>query len=241
MILLHGEDGLLFCGPFLERLGPDLTVEAPVHPGWRGAPHPAHVTTIGDLAYHYLDLLEARDGPVHLVGLSFGGWLAAEIAVRNPSVVASLVLVSPLGIKVGPRDHRDHIDLYALAPEAAHAAGYSSAAAAPDLAQLDDDGFLTLAVAQEAVTRFAWQPYLHNPKLVHRLHRIAAPTVVVCGAADALVAVPGYYERFVDAIGANARLVTVDGVGHRIEEEAPDELAALVTEHVHAATFEGGR
>lgn len=65
------------------------------------APAPRAGEHISDLAFHYLDLLDALALPrVHLVGASFGGWIAAEIAVMAPHRLSSLVLIDPVGIKV---------------------------------------------------------------------------------------------------------------------------------------------
>ena len=60
------------------------------------------------LAYLYLDLLAqqgARD--VVVIGCSLGGWIAAGMAVKCTERVARLILIAPLGIKVGDRETRD--------------------------------------------------------------------------------------------------------------------------------------
>src|SRR5262245_37630873 len=69
VLFLHGEDGLLFDGALRERLAERFDVVAPSHPGWGATSRPAHVTTIDDLAYVYLDLIRDLDGPVVLVGV----------------------------------------------------------------------------------------------------------------------------------------------------------------------------
>jgi pimeloyl-ACP methyl ester carboxylesterase len=83
---------------------------------------------------------------------------------------------------------------------------------------------LELAVAQEAVTRYGWEPYLHNPQLPHRLGRIRRPTLIVGGSMDRFVVAPKYFESFAGFIGDNAELSIIAGGGHRLEEEFPDEL-----------------
>ena len=53
------------------------------------------------LAYFYLDLLqELKLDAVHLVGLSLGGWIAAELAVRSKRRLASLTLAGAAGLTV---------------------------------------------------------------------------------------------------------------------------------------------
>src|SRR5882762_3626123 len=58
-----------------ELLAEKMRVIAPTHPGFGMVPAPAKLTTIDDLAYLYLDLMEQmnlRDCVV--VGASLGGW-----------------------------------------------------------------------------------------------------------------------------------------------------------------------
>ena len=230
LVFLHGEDGLLFNRPLLDRLAERFTVLAPAHPGWGGSPRPPAVTTIDDIAYLYLDFLAALASPVTVVGVSVGAWIAAEAATMNTTNIAALVLAAPVGIKLGGREDRAFVDLYAVSQaEIAHAL-YGDTSRAKDLKSLDDDGFLELAKAEEAVARYVWQPYMHNPKLPHRLHRIDVPTLVVGGDADRFVLEDGYVNAWAELIGDNASAVTIGGAGHRLDEEAPDELARLVHE-----------
>ena len=228
LVFLHGEDGLLFAGAFLARLAEHFEVIAPTHPGWAGSNPPAHLKALDDIAYVYLELLETIGSPVSLVGASMGGWLAAEMATKSTEWLTSVVFVSPLGVKLGGRMDRTFVDLYASAPEVVRACLYGDAARVPDRAALGDDALLALATAEEAVARYGWEPYLHNPKLRYRLARIKKPALVVAGSSDRFVVAPGYYESFTGFIGSHAELAVIDGGGHRLEEELPDELARRV-------------
>jgi esterase/lipase len=86
LLLLHGGHPSVRIGAndtIVELLSGDARVIAPTHPGF-AAPAPAHLTTVDDLAYLYLDLMDALD--LHectVVGLSLGGWIAAEMAVKS--------------------------------------------------------------------------------------------------------------------------------------------------------------
>jgi pimeloyl-ACP methyl ester carboxylesterase len=135
------------------------------------------------------------------------------------------VLISPVGIKTGGREDRAFVDLYATRPDEVTRALYADPSAAPQPATFSDEQFLELATAQEAVTRFAWEPYLHNPQLASRLARIRVPSLVINGAADAFVLEPGYFATFAGLIGDNATTRAIPGAGHRVEEEAPQQLA----------------
>ena len=235
LLFLHGENGLLFCGPLLDRLAEHFSVTAPSHPGWGKSERPAAVTSIDDIAYLYLDMLADSAEPETVVGVSIGAWVAAEMATKNTAAMAALVLAAPVGIKLGGREDRAFLDLYAESPAAVTAALYADPERAKNVLALDDDGFVELARAEEAVARYAWQPYMHNPKLRHRLHRIDVPTLVVGGDSDGFVLEGGYVDAWARLIGDNARSVVIADAGHRLDEEAPDELAVLAQSVVELA------
>src|SRR5215471_16678663 len=86
LLLLHGGDGPQGLASLLTRLAERFEVIAPTHPGFAGTAIPEHFDTLADLVYLYLDLLDVLDlHDVILMGTSMGGWVAAEIAVRNTS------------------------------------------------------------------------------------------------------------------------------------------------------------
>ena len=100
LLFLHGAGGGGRWLTFQARL-PSASRCAPSHPGHGGSPAAEWIEHISDLAFHYLDLLDALGlERVHLVGASFGGWIAAEIAIMASHRLASLTLIDPVGIKV---------------------------------------------------------------------------------------------------------------------------------------------
>jgi pimeloyl-ACP methyl ester carboxylesterase len=228
LVFLHGEDGLLFSADLLGALGEQFEVRAPELPGWGGLDRPAHLHTVEDLSYVVLDYLEATvRTPVTLVGASFGAWVAASAAVKNTALISALVLVAPVGIKVGDRETRDFVDLYAIPRHEALAATYG-AGPRPDLAALGPEDFVYLAQAQEAMVRYGFLPYRHDPALIHRLHRIGVPTLVLWGNDDQFVRDPGgYAAAYAEAIGPNASCRELAG-GHRLEEQDPTGVAGAV-------------
>ena len=87
--------------PFMEALSQKFDVLVPEHPGFGESETPAWLDNVGDLACFYLDFLEALGlDRVHLIGNSLGGWIAAELAVRDQHRLRTLTLVSPGGIHV---------------------------------------------------------------------------------------------------------------------------------------------
>jgi pimeloyl-ACP methyl ester carboxylesterase len=95
-----------------------------------------------------------------------------------------------------------------------------------DFTQMNDDQLTVIARNIESFARFCWEPYMHNPKLRHRLHRIDVPTAVIWGEKDGVVST-AYGEAYAKLI-PNAKFATVPGAGHYPHIEAPDAfLSAL--------------
>jgi pimeloyl-ACP methyl ester carboxylesterase len=115
LLFLHPGIGIERTAPVLDLLAQRARVIAPTHPGFGGSDLPKSFNTVDDLAYFYLDLMDAlelRDAAV--VGVSFGGWIAAEIAVKSTQRISHLVLANPVGIKIGDRETRDIVDIFAI-------------------------------------------------------------------------------------------------------------------------------
>ena len=87
--------------PFHEQLGKAVRVIAPAHPGCAGSEEDESIENIDDVAFRYIELLdELRLERVNLVGTCFGGWIAAELAVRHPERIQKLALISASGLFV---------------------------------------------------------------------------------------------------------------------------------------------
>ena len=231
LLLLHGVEGVEANFALTAELEKTFTVLAPSHPGFGTSPRPDWCDSVEDLAYLYLqwlDRLEVRD--VVLVGLQFGGWVAAEMAVRNCSRIAHLVLVDPVGIKVGSREDRDIADVFAMSRAEFDARCFADPSAGPgDLTAAPELDVLHIARNEEALAVYGWEPYLHNPRLRRWLPRISVPTLVAWGAADGITS-PDYGKAFADSI-PGARFELVDEAGHRAQIERPDRVAALIADH----------
>jgi pimeloyl-ACP methyl ester carboxylesterase len=113
VLILHDIDYVNEWQPFEQLLAARFRLTAPSHPGFGASELPPELDSVDDLAYLYLDLLR-EIGSHHVIGCGFGGWLAAEIAVRCDDD-RSLVLVDPSG----PRwvtASRDIADTFVLRP-----------------------------------------------------------------------------------------------------------------------------
>jgi pimeloyl-ACP methyl ester carboxylesterase len=229
LLWLHGEEGLDPRAPFLDHVAAHGRLLAPSHPGFGHSPDAEAIDTVDDLSYLYLDLLAARDlRAVTVIGASLGGWIAAEMAVKCADRLAALVLVAPMGIKVGDRETRDIPDIFALHPDEVRRLQYRDPArAAVDPATLSDDELTVLARNREATAQYVWEPYFHNPKLRRRLGRIVTPTLLLWGAGDRFVTADHYGAAYRTAI-PGARLETIAGAGHFPHLEQAAALAERI-------------
>jgi pimeloyl-ACP methyl ester carboxylesterase len=228
LLFLHGGDYVAQNRPFLDRLARRFRVVAPRHPGFGTTERPAWFRSVHDIAYLYLDLLDRLDmKDTTLVGSSFGGWVALEMAVRSQARLARLVLIDSLGVKFGGREERDIADIYALsAEEMLRRSFVEPAGLVPDYTKLDDNELLAIARDREATTLYGWKPYMHDPALVHWLHRITRPALVLWGEQDGVVA-PGYGERLAAGL-PNARFERIANAAHYPQIEQPDAVAAAI-------------
>src|SRR5207344_88789 len=113
LLLLHPAIGIKSTDRVIDELARSFTVIAPSHPGFGRSELPRAMTTVDDLAYFYLDLMDALDlRDVVLVGVSFGGWIAAGIAIKSTECLSHVVLADVVGIKLGGREQRDIVDIF---------------------------------------------------------------------------------------------------------------------------------
>jgi len=229
LLFLHGIDYFAQHKPFLDLLARRFRVVAPRHPGFGASPRPAWMRTVGDIAYLYLDLIDrlALDG-VTLVGASFGGWVAMELAVRSTARLGGLVLIDSLGVKFGGRDEAEIADIYALPAGEAVRRTFADPANAPDYDALDDAEVEEVARDREAAVLYGWRPYMHNPSLRHWLHRIKLPTLVVWGENDRIAA-PAYGAHLVQKF-QYGRFVPIADAGHYPQVEQPEQVAAAIAD-----------
>jgi pimeloyl-ACP methyl ester carboxylesterase len=229
LLFLHGGDYVLQNKPFLERLGRRWRVLAPRHPGFGRSPRPDSFRTIHDLAYCYLDLLDQEDlREVVLVGSSFGGWIALELAVRSLARIRRLVLIDSVGVKFGGREERDIADIYALSEEELRRRTFfDPAAVMPDYAQLPDEEVAAVVRDRWATALYAWRPYMHDPALLQWLHRVRVPSLVLWGDSDGIVT-PEYGRKLAAALPA-ASFVLIANAGHYPQIERPAAVAEAIT------------
>jgi len=241
---LHSAQGEPF--PFHRQLAERFAVTAPAHPGCGDSGGIAQVTEIEDLAFHYLDLLDALGiAEANVVGYCLGGWIAAELAVRNPERVGRLVLIDAPGLRVPgapigdvfmmsqPRDGvvfrelRELLFAEADSPVALEVVPDRRVSIPDEVRRYKS---LTLAA------RVGWEPpYLHDPKLRGRLHRIKSPTLVLWGEHDRLVPL-AHGQAYATHI-PRAALQVVPGAGHSSILEQPAESLRRIADFLDTGTL----
>jgi pimeloyl-ACP methyl ester carboxylesterase len=226
LVFLHGAGGHTGWMPFLDELANRFAVFAPEHPGFGQSDDPPWLDEVGDLAYFHLDLMKALGlDQVHLVGTSLGGWIAAELAVRNTARLASLTLVGAVGITAGG----EPIDDIFRMPDGENLRRFYAdpERAARRLGDLVKADMSIVAKNRATVMRLAYRPRFHNPGLARWLHRIDVPTLLLWGAEDGLVP-PRFGEAYRTLI-PGSRLVILPRAGHAPFDEQKDAfLAALL-------------
>jgi len=232
---LHTAQGGMF--PFHEQLASKFRLLAPAHPGCGESDSIKSIADIDDLAFHYLDVLDALGlQSAAIVGTGLGGWVASEIAVRNPERVSRLALVGAAGLQMPGAQIAD-IFMYSQ---------HRDGGIMRDLRNLlfgDADSALANSIVPDGrvnipdevrryksltlAGRVGWEPpYFHNRKLKDRLHRISCPTLLVWGAHDRFVPIANgrtYAENI-----PNSALKVVNGSGHSAIIERPNDCLDIV-------------
>jgi len=227
VLVLHHDIGAPSRMSFHDALASHFTVLAPSHPGYDGSERPEWLRNPRDIAVVYQRLLAALNlGTVSVVGLGFGGWIAAEMATMAPQTIRRLVLVGAMGIKPERGEIADQALLsyldYARRGFAARSAFDDLFGADPPTSQLEQ-----WDLNREMTFRIAWKPYMYNPTLPHLLGGLSTPSLIVWGRDDRIVPLE-CGERYAKSL-ARARLEVVEGAGHFVDMEKPQELAHLVT------------
>ena len=226
LLFLHGAGGANW-SPMLKRLAERFHVFAPEHPGFGRSRLPDWMLSMSDLAYFYLDVIEALDlREFHLVGHSIGGWLASEIAIRNTSRLASLTLMAPAGCAV---EEAPFGDIFLWGPEeAARNQFYNQDMAEARIKALPSQDQDIALQNKAAAARLAWTPRLHNPQLPTWLHRIDVRTLLIWGAEDRIV--PAACRRVFLAEIPGAELCLLEQSGHSLHSERAAECADRISQ-----------
>ncbi len=222
LVYLHGGDpSIAGMRSFLEPLAVSHKVIAPIHPGFGTSELPPGCDSVDDLVFHYLSLFDALAlRRINLVGLTLGGWIAAEIAVWRPDLVAKLILVNAHGVKIDDIPLENPF-IYSSEKLRAMLAPANQTGASPPPPPMTPQQLAARLHDKEARFRFLFQ-HMYNPKLLGRLSRITSPTLVVWGQDERLLPI-AYGKAYADAI-TPARFLIHPGA-HALPLERPSEFS----------------
>jgi pimeloyl-ACP methyl ester carboxylesterase len=228
LLFLHPAGGAGQWRPYHGLLAERFDVIAPDAPGFGDSDAIEEIDEIADLVYFTLDLLDRLElERANVVGASFGGWLAAELAVHSPHRIGRLVLVDAIGLDL---PEHPYADLFAMTREETIAALFHDPAVGEKVFPPDPDIEVLVQDYKDktAFAKVAWSPFMCNPKLERRLTRITAPTLVVWGAEDRVVSV-AHGERYA-AVIPEARLNVLPDCGHAALVEKTEPAVAAIVE-----------
>ena len=240
LVFFHPLPGLEWQS-LLDRLAGSFTVYAPEHPGTTpGDPQAIReVHTFWELLLMYEEALRVLqlERPA-IVGMSFGGMVAADLAASFPSLPGRLVLLSPVGLW---RDDAPIklVEMVTGPPEALPGWLYKHPESEEALALQalpSDPDEVPRVIAQSVwnvgcTTKFAWPIADHG--LERRLHRIAVPTLLLWGRDDALV--PASYAGEFGQRIADSRVEVLDDCGHVMQADQPELVLGLISEFLEGA------
>ena len=234
LLILHDEMGHPGWLQYHEALAQHHTLYIPSHPGFAQSERLDWIMTMRDLAGWYLQALEGLGlGPLNVVGLSLGGWLAAEMAAMCPHQFKRLVLVGAPGIRP---PSGEIFDMFLSVATEYITNSFLDPANVPEIQQLLPDEptpeqVETWEVAREESCRLTWKPYMYDPALPPLLGRLRdLPTLIVWGREDAIVPL-SVAEAYRQSI-SGSRLAVLDNCGHHPEVEKSQEFVRLVQEHL---------
>ncbi len=230
LLAVHGSLGNVGWLPFYERLAGSYTVYVPDVPGYGGSDRPDWARSPRDLAILLQQLTDVLGlAEVTLVGMGFGGFLAAEMASMNQTRLVRMVLIGATGIR--PREGEIADQMLIGFPEWG-LSGFRDLASFRQLFGVDslpDDLYSLWDLSTEMTARVCWKPWMFSDQLPHLLSEVRVPTLLVWGEHDRLV--PVDIGRQYEALLPNARLEIVADAGHVVELEAPEALTDLIARH----------
>jgi pimeloyl-ACP methyl ester carboxylesterase len=233
-VFLHGAGTTRMWLPFYERMSEAVDFIAPEHPGFGDTPMPDWLDGFDDLVLHYRAVLDAFElDRVHLVGVSLGAWIAADVAIFYPERLESLTLIVPAGLRV---PEAPMTDVLRMPPEQlgdvlynGQAQDYLEYLPDPEDADAAIKGYLEFST----FAKLCWNPR-YDHKLDRRLPHVTTPALVIEADEDRVL--PNVHAQRWAELLPNARLEKVSGArgptGHLLMVQEPDRAAEAITRFI---------
>jgi pimeloyl-ACP methyl ester carboxylesterase len=214
--------------PIHQILAEQFEVFVPLHPGCAGSEDGFdQFEQMEDVVFHYLDLCATlRLDRLAVAGASFGGWIAAEWAIRYSKTLRALILIDALGLRIPDSPAPDILSLDPAASRQVIFADPSSALALEVIPETPKpEEVVSVLLARQTLARFAWQ-FPDNPRLLRYLYRIEAPTLILWGERDGFVST-AHGEAYHEGIGGS-KFKTIPNAGHLPHIETLEVCANLM-------------
>jgi pimeloyl-ACP methyl ester carboxylesterase len=228
-LILHGGAGPGSVASLAVGLSKDSRAIVPTHPGFNGQPRPEWFSTIEHLTLAYLELLDSLDlRRVVIIGNSVGGWIAAEMALRNSPRISGMIILNGVGVEPRPTD-KQIVDPATLPPQETlklsfhDPARFALAPSGPDAAKIRAENQRTLRI-------YGGDHLVYDPTLRARLVTMPCPVLVLWGESDR-IADKDYGRGYADSI-RGARFQTIPEAGHFPQIEQPDKVLRFIKEFV---------
>ncbi len=229
VLFLHGGGGAGIWFPFFNALSEHYDVVMPGTPGVRPQRYAAVARQCGrpvELYFQFIKKLGLKD--IHLIGNSLGGWLAADMAVRNSTPFKSLTLITAAGIHVHGVAKGD---LFPVVARAADAQLFHNQAIPEALlkAPVNEEERRRQMKNSLSLAKLTWQPRLYDPHLQKWLHRIDIPTLI-CGATTTSSSRRPMHRHGATSSPAQAR--SDQGLRPRPASRKSRRNLAVITKHI---------
>src|SRR5262245_19306960 len=242
-VLMHGGEGTPFVYlhsalgeshlwlPFYTAGAKQFRVLVPTHPGFGKSGGFEEIDSIEDMAFHYIEMLDALElEEVILGGVSLGGWIAAEVACRWPERVKKLWIADAPGLWVDEEPLPDMFRVVHDKKKMRELLFHDPQGAMASVVIKDNADEQTMLNAFQALTvlaRLVWErPY--NPKLASRLHRVQCPTLLLRGEHDKVIP-PAYGHAYKKHL-PQAELKLIKNCGHLPMFEKEAEFVQAIQE-----------
>ena len=234
LLVLPRDNGHAPRNDLLDALAATNTVYYPWLPGFHGGEPEAWdwLTNVRDLAVVMRQFVAALGiERLSLLGLGFGGWLAAEMASMGNNALDRIVLIAPMGAK--PKSafifdqfivSTEHYAQTAFEDPATYRELYGEETALEQLEAWETD--------REMTSRLAWKPYMYNPALPKLLAGVPTSTLILWGENDGVV--PLECGEIYQSSLPDARLEQIAGAGHALDLERPAALASIIAPFLSA-------
>jgi pimeloyl-ACP methyl ester carboxylesterase len=222
-LVLHGGAGPRSVAGLASTLAENAYVLTPIHAGFDGTPRPDWHDSVADLATDYLDLLDHLDlRDVLVLGSSIGGWIAAEMALRDThNRIGGVVLLNAVGINADT----PIVDTQTITPAELGRLSFVNPALRPDFSTLDETQLAAVAANRKTLEVYAGTD-MYDPKLRRRLHRVTVPVRIIWGEQDGIA--PLDYGRAFAESFPSADFHPIADAAHFPHIEQPEATMAAI-------------